>query len=93
MKTNLSSSNVTILFNCELCEVTLKILYVILKQCNNAFRLPIRLTVTFYMSKQIFAHYADIVRDVYFLVLIGQLVEGGAFFLEWVSTLLSFVCS
>ena len=37
------------------------------------------------MTRRVLAHYADMVRDFYFLGFIGGLVEGGAFFLQWVS--------
>ena len=37
------------------------------------------------MGRRLFSHYKDIVKDVVFLIVIGQLVKDGEMFLQWVS--------
>ena len=37
------------------------------------------------MGRRLFSHYRDLVKDVVFLVIIGQLVKDGEMFLQWVS--------
>ena len=48
-------------------------------------KIPVRVSGTYSMGRRLFSHYRDIVKDVVFLVIIGQLVKDGEMFLQWVS--------
>ena len=48
-------------------------------------KIPVRVSGTYGMGRRLFSHYRDLVKDVVFLVIIGQLVKDGEMFLQWVS--------
>ena len=36
------------------------------------------------MTIRLFSHFADIIKDVLFVVVVGKFIKGGGFFLRWV---------
>ena len=48
-------------------------------------KIPVRVSGGYSMGRRLFSHYKDMVKDVVFLIVIGQLVKDGEMFLQWVS--------
>ena len=48
-------------------------------------RVPMQIFYGTKMSFKLFTQYADMVRDIFLVVTVGQLVSGGGFFLQWVN--------
>ena len=54
-------------------------------------KIPVKVSGGYSMGRRLFSHYKDMVKDVVFLVIIGQLVKDGEMFLKWVSKNLIFL--
>ena len=54
-------------------------------------KIPVKVSGGYGMGRRLFSHYKDMVKDVVFLVIIGQLVKDGEMFLKWVSKNLIFL--
>ena len=54
------------------------------------FRIPLQLKISGEISRKIFSHYFDIIRDVLFVINIGLLLKEGSFFLKWVRLKIGF---
>lgn len=47
-------------------------------------RIPVKTLSVILITKSLFSHFGDIAKDVFLVITIGQLVQGGDFFLQWV---------
>ena len=54
-------------------------------------KIPVHVSGGYSMGRRLFSHYKDIVKDVVFLIVIGQLVKDGEMFLQWVSKNFNFL--
>ena len=50
-------------------------------------KIPLKIRIVILITKRLFAHFGDIIKDVLVLITLGRLTQGGDFFLAWVSIL------
>ena len=50
-------------------------------------KIPLKIRIVILITKRLFSHFGDIIKDVLVLITLGRLIQGGDFFLAWVSIL------